>query len=167
MSIAFAHIKDCIWNILKTIPDPEIPVINIVELGVVRDVDVSKNGVVITITPTYMGCPAMTFFENEIKTNLETLGYKNVKIKKIYTPAWTTDWISDEAKQKLKEYGIAPPVGKSGLKSELFQSNSTSVNCPYCSDSKTRLINEFGSTACKALYHCDSCNQPFEYFKCH
>lgn len=149
---------------LGTIPDPEIPVISIKELGMLRDV-VYKNGeYVVTITPTYTACPAMGLIEDQIKEKLSSFGISNVKINLAYSPAWTTDWMSEEAKQKLKKYGIAPPQHSSC--SKVFASVEK-LHCPHCNSSDTSIISRFSSTACKALYRCNVCKEPFEYFKCH
>lgn len=153
-----------IVNILGSIPDPEIPVISIKELGMLRDV-VYKNGeYIVTITPTYTACPAMGLIENQIKEKLSGFGISNVKINLTYSPAWTTDWMSEEAKQKLKKYGIAPPQHSSC--SKVF-SSVEKLHCPHCNSSDTSIISRFSSTACKALYRCNVCKEPFEYFKCH
>ena len=141
-----------IWELLDTIPDPEIPVISLVELGVIRDVIFSKNSYIICITPTYSGCPAFNVFQDDIKRCFQENNIKKFELKTIYAPAWTTDWMTQSAKRKLKEYGIAPPGSK--------------VICPQCNSKKTELISEFGATACKALYKCSDCMEPFEFFKC-
>ena len=155
-----------IWDLLGTIPDPEVPVISIVELGVVRNVEVEEEGVVITMTPTYNGCPAMKMMEDDIRTALAGEGIQQVKIKMVFKPAWTTNWLSEASKQKLEAYGIAPPT--ENTKSHLpFAGKASVVNCPFCKSGQTKLTSQFGSTACKALYYCDSCHQPFEHFKCH
>jgi len=158
--------KEQVWEFLSEIPDPEIPVITIVELGVLRKVEIFSNKVVITITPTYTGCPAMKMFEDDIIKELNSKGIDNVGIKMIYSPAWTTDWMSVEAKNKLQEYGIAPPVDGSADKGVLFENGPKIVICPRCKSEKTTLKSQFGSTACKALYACDDCLEPFDYFKC-
>lgn len=141
-----------IWELLNTVPDPEIPVISVVELGVIRDVVFNNNRYIISITPTYSGCPAVKTFTDDIKACLIKNGIANFELKKVYSPAWTTDWMSDQTKEKLKKYGIAPP--------------SNTVICPQCDSNKTTLISDFGATACKALYKCDDCLEPFEFFKC-
>ena len=141
-----------IWELLNTVPDPEIPVISIVELGVVRDVKFSDKSYTILITPTYSGCPAVKTFTDDIKISLKEKGIRNFKIKLVYSPAWTTDWMTDKTKQKLKRYGIAPPSSK--------------VVCPQCNTNRVELISEFGATACKAMYKCSDCLEPFEFFKC-
>lgn len=166
MSLSYNHIKSEIKGHLSEICDPEIPVLNIQELGVLRDVDVTDGGVKVTITPTYSGCPAMEFFETEIHSKLNSLGYKQVEIDVKYAPAWTTDWMSDAAKEKLKAYGIAPPEKKCSTKMKLFQDELQEVHCPRCSGVETTLTSQFGSTACKALYYCNACQEPFEHFKC-
>ena len=141
-----------IWELLNTVPDPEIPIISIVELGVVRDITFSDKSYKISITPTYSGCPAVKTFTDDIKICLEKNGIRNFKLKLVYSPAWTTDWMTDKTKDKLKKYGIAPP--------------SNTVICPQCESKETELISEFGATACKALYKCSHCLEPFEFFKC-
>jgi ring-1,2-phenylacetyl-CoA epoxidase subunit PaaD len=152
-----------VWAVLETIPDPEIPVLQIVDLGMVRNVKISDDGIPeITITSTYTGCPAMDFIAAEIKLQLTAAGFSNPKIINSVSPAWTTDWMSEHGKRKLKEYGIAPPQNRSdrpGL--------TRNVICPQCNSNNTKVISEFGSTACKALYQCNDCKEPFDYFKCH
>lgn len=152
-----------IRSVLETIPDPEIPVLSIVDLGIVRNVTFSETGIPeITITATYTGCPAMDFIATSIRMELAASGFPKVKIVNSISPAWTTDWISEEGKRKLKEYGIAPPQTLSdrpGL--------TNVIPCPQCNSLNTKVISEFGSTACKALYQCNDCKEPFDYFKCH
>ncbi|GAB4254555.1 MAG: phenylacetate-CoA oxygenase subunit PaaJ [Vicingaceae bacterium] len=158
--------KEYIWELLSKIPDPEIPVITITDLGVVRAVDIEKDKINISITPTYTGCPAMKLFEEEIIETLNKHGIENVSIKMVFAPAWTTDWLSEEAKEKLRKYGIAPPVDGTQDKGILFEAGPKTVNCPKCNSTNTTLKSQFGSTACKALYVCNNCKEPFEYFKC-
>ena len=141
-----------IWELLNTVPDPEIPVISVVELGVIRDVIFFQNSYVISISPTYSGCPAVKAFQDDIKICLKENDIENFELKMVYSPAWTTDWMTEATKEKLKKYGIAPP--------------SETVICPQCDSEKTELISEFGSTACKSLYKCKDCLEPFEHFKC-
>jgi len=141
-----------IWELLNTVPDPEIPVISVVELGVIRDVIFSDNSYVISITPTYSGCPAIKAFRDDIKICLKENDIENFELKVVYSPTWTTNWMTEATKEKLNKYGIAPP--------------SDTVICPQCDSGKTELISEFGATACKALYKCVDCLEPFEYFKC-
>lgn len=158
------HLQE-IENILKNIPDPEIPVINIVEMGIVRDVEFIDNELVVKITPTYSGCPAMKAIEDDIVSELKSNGIENISVQKIFTPAWSTDLLTDEAKRKLKEYGIAPPEGKA--ENEFYRDLITKpIECPYCNSRETKLTSQFGSTACKSLHYCNSCQQPFEHFKC-
>ena len=149
---------------LSVIPDPEIPVVNIAEMGMLRDVLITDAGYEIIITPTYSGCPAMGLIEQDIKMTLEASGVFPVTVKLVQEPAWTTDWMSDAAKVKLKNYGIAPPL-HSSCSQDVFSQNS--INCPRCQSADTVLVSRFGSTACKSLYKCNNCEEPFEYFKCH
>lgn len=140
-----------IWELLKTIPDPEIPAVSIVDLGIVRNVEFDDNQFNITITPTYSGCPAFSFMKEEIIRHLETEGITNYQIDTALAPPWTTDWMSDEVKSKLKKAGIAPP--------------SREVACPQCDSQNVQVISEFGSTACKSLYKCIECIEIFHHFK--
>ncbi len=153
-----------IWQWLEEVSDPEIPVLTIVDLGVVRSVKIEKNIVNITITPTYSGCPAMQVIEEDILSLLKTKGLTDVNIQLVLSPAWTTDWISENGKVKLKEYGIAPPVDEVD-KSVLF-ADPPVIECPQCHSKNTRMVSQFGSTACKAQYQCNDCLEPFDYFKC-
>lgn len=150
-----------IWNILHTVLDPEVPVLSVVDLGIVRDVAVVENIYCITITPTYTGCPATEVIAINIRLALVENGVTNFKIITAIAPAWTTDWITQNGKQKLQEFGIAPPKGKAG---EII---TEGVECPQCHSTQTIIISEFGSTACKALFKCMACKEPFDYFKCH
>jgi|TARA_B100000405_G_C16676921_1_gene407876 ring-1,2-phenylacetyl-CoA epoxidase subunit PaaD len=143
---------DKIWNILGSVPDPEIPVISVVELGVIRNVEYIENEYIISVTPTYSGCPAVKTFQDDIKTQLKKNDIDNFKIDIVYKPAWTTDWMTKETKQKLKKYGIAPP--------------EKIIECPQCNSKKIELISEFGATACKSMHKCTECLEPFEHFKC-
>lgn len=157
--------EEQIWKLLNEIPDPEIPVISIVELGVVRGIKIEEDEAFITITPTYTGCPAMKRMEDDIRKTLLQSGFNSVEIEMVYKPAWTTDWINDVAREKLRKYGIAPPVENTQDKSFL-SNNPKQVPCPRCKSNKTKVISQFGSTACKALYQCEECKEPFDYFKC-
>jgi ring-1,2-phenylacetyl-CoA epoxidase subunit PaaD len=150
--------KKYIHDLLSGIPDPEIPVITIDELGILRNIEIIGNGCEVTITPTYTGCPAMQMIEDEIKNILRAKGIE-VKIKTTYSPAWTTDWLTPEAKLKLKQYGISPPL--SSLDTVPF------IQCPNCNSFNTEVISDFASTACKGLYRCNDCKEPFDYFKRH
>ena len=153
MRVSKTHIVD----LLASVSDPEIPVISIADLGILRDVVLHDEVVEIVITPTYSGCPAMFEIEKDIHNVLKTEGIENFKISTVLSPAWTTDWMSEEGKQKLEAYGIAPPNPTSGAPSA----------CPNCQSTHTILVSEFGSTACKSLYKCEDCLEPFDYFKCH
>jgi ring-1,2-phenylacetyl-CoA epoxidase subunit PaaD len=159
------HTKDSIFSVLSEIPDPEIPVISIVELGVIRDVIISGNDIEVIITPTYSGCPAMKQMEDDVRKKMQEQGFENIKITTVYNPAWTTDWLSDEAKLKLQKYGIAPPEESTTDKSFLT-GKPKHVTCPRCKSKNTAMISQFGSTACKALYKCNECLEVFDYFKC-
>lgn len=156
---------DKIKSLLETLPDPEIPVISIVELGIVKDVIVEGKKAKIKITPTYSGCPAMKQIEDDIKSLLQEKGYETT-IEMVYSPAWTTDWISDFAKEKLRKYGIAPPEHSTIDKRVLMGLQKREVACPQCKSTNTEMISQFGSTACKSLYKCLDCKEPFDYFKC-
>ncbi len=158
--------KERIYTILEKVQDPEVPVLSIVDLGVVRDVLLKEDALEIVITPTYTGCPAMDMIEVGIKATLQDHGFEKVKITTILSPAWTTDWLSEEGKEKLRAYGIAPPQGAAKSKRALF-SEESGIICPQCSSTKTDMISQFGSTACKAQYKCLDCEEPFDYFKCH
>ena len=148
-----------IWSLLDTIPDPEVPVLSVIDLGIVREVTISGEEIVITITPTYSGCPAVDMISMNIRMALLEQGYKNVQIHTVLSPAWTTDWMTEKGKEKLKEYGIAPPHAQ--------QEATETIRCPQCGSHHTKLISQFGSTSCKALYQCMDCQEPFDYFKCH
>jgi ring-1,2-phenylacetyl-CoA epoxidase subunit PaaD len=152
------------WSAAAQVVDPEIPVLTIADLGVLRDVVVSDGHVEVSITPTYSGCPAMNMIALEIEMALEREGIRQPKIRTVLSPAWTTDWMSDDGRRKLREYGIAPPQTASGRRA-LF--GEQRVVCPQCGSSATELLSEFGSTSCKALWRCKSCREPFDYFKCH
>lgn len=152
-------------DLLSQIPDPEIPVISITEMGIVRNIETAGEKIIVTITPTYTGCPAMSHFENDIQKVLKINGFEDIEVKTVYHPAWTTDWMSEATKDKLLNYGIAPPV-KSGCNKDDFFAPAPVVACPICASTNTMLKSQFGSTACKALYACNDCLEPFEYFKC-
>jgi ring-1,2-phenylacetyl-CoA epoxidase subunit PaaD len=159
--------KNKILSILQDVCDPEIPVLTVLDLGIVRDVKFKGEQIEVIITPTYTGCPAMDMISMNIKTALTEQGYKDVKITTILSPAWTTDWMSEEGKQKLMAYGIAPPNPKQHVCEPKLFAKQEAVRCPRCNSSLTSCISQFGSTACKALYQCNDCREPFDYFKCH
>ncbi len=158
------HTKEEIFALLQEIKDPEIPVFSIQDIGMLRDVHITNNGYEVILTPTYTGCPAMGIIEADIKALLETKGISPVKVSIIYSPAWTTDWMTEEAKAKMQRYGIAPPEHSSCGNIATAEMH---VACPICGSKHTELISRFGSTACKSLYKCEDCKEPFEYFKCH
>ena len=153
-----------IWKWLSEIPDPDIPVISITDLGLVKDVLMQNDEVVVMVTPSYSGCPAMQLFSDEIISKLKLNGIEKARVKTVYSPAWSSDMISEEARQKMKAHGIAPPEKTNEHLHQRFL--KTSVNCPWCNGDRTVKKSQFGSTPCKALWYCNSCNQPFEYFKC-
>ena len=158
--------KEHILSLLSEIPDPEIPVISIIDLGVIRDIDIiDDSSITLKITPTYSGCPAMKQIEDDVRKKLTENGFTAITINTIFSPPWTTDWIPAEAKEKLRKYGIAPPEQSTEDKNWLTGKHST-VQCPRCKSKNTKLISQFGSTACKALYQCQDCLEPFDYFKC-
>lgn len=149
-----------IWNYLEEVFDPEVPVLSVVDLGIIRSIQLNNGDFKVVITPTYSGCPAMNTIETDIRTKLTEKGVTHFTVNTVLAPAWTTEWMSEEGRRKLKEYGIAPP----------FLSNDgtgSPQECPNCGSKETELKSEFGSTACKALYVCDTCKEPFDYFKCH
>lgn len=159
--------KATLYTYLEEIKDPEVPVLSIIDLGIVRDVIIHDDEAEVVITPTYSGCPAMDVISMNIRMLLSSLGFKKQKVTQVLSPAWTTDWMSEEGKRKLKSYGIAPPnPSQQVCNSKLFAADEA-VQCPHCNSYHTHRISEFGSTACKSLYQCDDCQEPFDYFKCH
>jgi ring-1,2-phenylacetyl-CoA epoxidase subunit PaaD len=156
--------KEQIYNWLEEVSDPEIPVLSVIDLGVVRDAQLINGDWLITITPTYSGCPAMKTMEEDILSKLKEKGIDSAKVELVLAPAWSTDWLSENGRIKLREYGIAPPEHEVD-KSVLF-AEPTVVPCPKCSSRNTRMVSQFGSTACKALYQCNDCQEPYDYFKC-
>ena len=159
--------KEKILSILETVTDPEVPVLSITDLGIVRDIHIDDNKIKITITPTYTGCPAMDVINMNIRMALLENGFSDFEIKTVLSPAWTTDWMSEAGKQKLKAYGIAPPNIKQLVCTPGLFQEEEAVQCPHCNSYNTQIISRFGSTACKALYKCNDCQEPFDYFKCH
>ncbi|MCX7736889.1 MAG: phenylacetate-CoA oxygenase subunit PaaJ [Candidatus Kapabacteria bacterium] len=160
-------IKKIVLDTLSQISDPEIPVVNIIEMGMIRDIKIEEGEIKVLLTPTYSGCPAMRQIEDDILFSLGKKGFSDVTIETVLSPAWTTDWLSEGTKEKLKKYGIAPPVKNSSDNIFNIISTTQTVNCPFCDSSNTDLKSFFGSTACKSLYYCNNCQQPFEHFKCH
>lgn len=159
--------RDEYWKAVSDVLDPEVPVLSVVDLGIVRDIREEDDTVVVDVTPTYSGCPAMRVIEQDIVDALLRAGANAVRVNTVYAPAWTTDWIREDARERLRAYGIAPPSGSSAVATELvtLQRRSPRVACPRCGSHRTELKSEFGSTACKALYVCGSCGEPFDYFK--
>lgn len=165
--VARAHpSRDDVLATLDTVMDPEVPVLSVRELGIVRDVEIDDDGVVmVTVTPTYSGCPAIRVIEDDIVAAIRASGVAEVQVRTTYAPAWTTDWIAPEAKAKLKAYGIAPPARtETGDLVQLLRARPA-VQCPYCDSYETELRSQFGSTACKSVCWCRACRQPFEEFK--
>src|SRR6478752_6919601 len=152
------------WEAASTVVDPEIPVLTIADLGVLREVEVRDGRVEVAITPTYSGCPAMNMIVLEIELAMERAGIGRPAVRTVLSPAWTTDWMSEDGRNKLREYGIAPPQASSSRRA-LF--GEQQVACPQCGSDNTELLSEFGSTSCKALWRCKACREPFDYFKCH
>ena len=160
---------DELWAVLRTVLDPEVPVLSVVELGIVRDVAVGDDGVTVTVTPTYSGCPAVQVIERDILQALADHGVPDARVRTVFSPPWTSDWIPAEARAKLKAYGIAPPGpapadADDGPLVQLLRRRESPA-CPFCDSARTELRSEFGSTACKSIAYCESCRQPFEVFK--
>lgn len=164
MTEQLPHIDPILFEILDTVSDPEIPVLSIMEMGVVRSAKTINDIVEVQITPTYSGCPAMDVIGDDIKAAFKKEGYK-AKVELILSPAWTTDWITPKGRTALEKYGIASPLSESADKEALL-GNKKLVKCPQCGSLNTKLVSQFGSTACKALFKCDDCLEPFDYFKC-
>jgi ring-1,2-phenylacetyl-CoA epoxidase subunit PaaD len=157
--------REELFAILDEVKDPEVPVLSVVELGIVRDAESTDSGVVVTVTPTYSGCPAMRVIEQDISQALLDAGVTGVEVRTSYTPAWTTDWIPAPAREKLRAYGIAPPGAADHGAPVAIGRRRPAVRCPFCGSTDTQLRSEFGSTACKAIHVCRGCSQPFEEFK--
>ena len=171
--IGKAEAEQNIWTLLETVCDPEVPVLSITDLGIVRNVQLYFSaeaeiiGGEITITPTYSGCPAMDAISMDIRMKLIEHGFKNIKVNSVLSPAWTTDWMTEAGKKKLKAYGIAPPNSTKAICHTKLFAEEEAIQCPLCDAFQTKLISHFGSTPCKALYQCQHCLEPFDYFKCH
>jgi ring-1,2-phenylacetyl-CoA epoxidase subunit PaaD len=159
--------KQKINSILASVSDPEIPVLSIMDMGIVREIKINEEEIEVLITPTYTGCPAMDMIAMQIRLALLENGYRNIKVTSVLAPSWTTDWMTESGKQKLKAYGIAPPNPKQQVCDQQLFAAAEAVQCPHCDSYLTHRISEFGSTACKALYQCKDCKEPFDYFKCH
>jgi ring-1,2-phenylacetyl-CoA epoxidase subunit PaaD len=159
--------QQSVWDWLKDVRDPEVPVLSILDLGIVRDVRIADDGALtVVITPTYSGCPAMDVIGMNIRMAMAGRGFSAVNIEMQLSPAWTTDWMSEEGRVKLRAYGIAPPVRLAATELGLFDDEVT-VPCPRCGSEHTKLVSQYGSTACKSMYQCNNCHEPFEHFKCH
>jgi len=159
------RIKQKAWETAASVPDPEIPAVTVADLGILRSIAVDKEGhVTAKLTPTYSGCPATQMIEEQVLQALIDAGFADARIETVLSPPWTTDWLTDEGREKLRAYGIAPPVNGSNAKRALF--GEVSVACPHCGAGDTERVSEFGSTPCKALYRCKACREPFDYFKC-
>jgi len=156
--------EESIYALLENVKDPEVPVISVRELGVLRDVKVEDGKVLVTITPTYTGCPAMDVMREDILAELHKAGITNVEVKQVLAQAWTTDWITEEGKAKLLAYGIAPPEKTADIRA--LKGGTPVVECPQCGSKDTVMVSLFGSTACKALWKCNACLEPFDQFKC-
>jgi len=154
-------------RLLESVCDPEIPVLTVIDLGILRDIRISDDGTIeVIITPTYSGCPAMNAIEVNIRAALQEGGFERVKVTTVLQPAWTTAWLSEEGRRKLAAFGIAPPAEPS-LDKKALLGERNAVECPHCGSSNTEMISQFGSTSCKALFRCLDCREPFDYFKCH
>jgi|SRR5215471_4217841 len=158
--------KQKIFQILETVYDPEIPVLSVIDLGIIRNIEFNGSAIV-TITPTYTGCPALDVIRTNIRLALLENGFEKVEIKNVLSPAWTTEWMSEQGKGKLKTYGIAPPQPVPIVCTPDSFQDEEAIQCPHCNSYHTKLVSRFGSTACKALYVCEDCKEPFDYFKCH
>ena len=150
------------WDVAASVLDPEVPVLTIADLGILRGVDETEDGVVVTITPTYSGCPAMDAIRDDVLSALRSNGFPDAKVRLVLSPAWTTDWMSEAGRRKLVDYGIAPPTGRRPAGPVPL---TLAVRCPRCGSTDTRELSRFGSTACKALWRCRSCAEPFDHFK--
>jgi ring-1,2-phenylacetyl-CoA epoxidase subunit PaaD len=157
-------IERAVWRLLNEVPDPEIPVLTVVDLGIIRHVHADEESVTVGVSPTYTGCPATEVIQGSIREKLTAAGHANVRIETVLSPAWTSDWLSQDGRRKLREYGIAPPAHAVSNPRHLFR--EPGIACPRCASTRTERLSEFASTPCKALYRCTACLEPFEYFKC-
>ncbi len=157
---------DTVWQWLADVPDPEIPVISVIDLGIVRELEWDDATLVVTVTPTYTGCPATRVINDDIRTHLTACGIDSIRFERRLSPAWTTDWLTEEGRDKLKEYGIAPPSKTPSTLANGFITVAAAVSCPRCQSFNTEMVSQFGSTPCKSSYRCLDCLEPFDYFKC-
>ncbi len=161
-----------VWRWLDEVPDPEIPVISLTDLGIIRDVAWDGDTLVVAVTPTYSGCPATTVINLDIETALRSHGIEKLRLERRLSPPWTTDWISEAGREKLRAYGIAPPIdgtaadGRLMARASRLAGSNLAVACPRCGSTRTEKVSQFGSTPCKANYRCSDCLEPFDYFKC-
>lgn len=163
--VATSPVEQEVWRLLAEVPDPEIPILNVIELGVVRYVrDEHERGIAVGVSPTYTGCPATEVIQASIKSHLHEAGFAAVRVDSVLSPPWSSDWLTDSAREKLREYGIAPPEESVDTPRRLF--GEPTVHCPRCASAQSERVSEFASTPCKASYKCKSCLEPFEYFKC-
>ncbi len=165
--VAVAPAVERAWEAVRSVLDPEVPVLSVVDLGIVRDIVLEGDAVTVRVTPTYSGCPALRVIEDDIVAALHAAGFADARVETVYQPAWTTDWISVEGRNRLREYGIAPPGPRGPDSSELVPLHRAvpTLECPFCASRRTERKSEFGSTACKSLWFCNACRQPFEEFK--
>jgi ring-1,2-phenylacetyl-CoA epoxidase subunit PaaD len=159
--------REAYWIAVGDVLDPEVPVLSVIGLGIVRDIREEGDAVIVDVTPTYSGCPAMKVIEDDITSALHNAGATNVRVNTVFQPAWTTDWISEDARERLRAYGIAPPTGAARAADGLvvLQRRPEAIACPHCGSRRTELRSEFGSTACKAIWYCTACLEPFEEMK--
>jgi ring-1,2-phenylacetyl-CoA epoxidase subunit PaaD len=160
----FEELPDAIVATLESVKDPEIPVLNVIDLGVIRDVEVNGKDITIKLTPTYSGCPAMDVIGDDLERAFEKEGY-STNVQLVMSPPWTTDWITDRGRKALEKYGVAAPLEESADKAALLDGEKV-VKCTNCGSKDTKLVSQFGSTACKAMFQCNDCQEPFDYFKC-
>jgi ring-1,2-phenylacetyl-CoA epoxidase subunit PaaD len=159
-------LRDRAWRAAAAVNDPEIPVLTIADLGILRSVELNQDGRVdVAITPTYFGCPAMNMIALDIEVALARAGFTDARVRLVLSPPWTTDWMTEDGRRKLREYGIAPPPPPGSGRAALF--GNAQVACPRCGSAETERLSEFGSTACKSLWRCLACREPFDHFKCH
>ncbi|MEO3385467.1 1,2-phenylacetyl-CoA epoxidase subunit PaaD [Mesorhizobium sp. CAU 1741] len=163
IAVESAEMARAAWAAAASVPDPEVPCVTVADLGILRAVEIEDGVAVARVTPTYSGCPAVLAIELAVEAALRDAGFE-ARVERVFSPAWTTEWITAEGRSKLREYGIAPPARASNSIRALF--GETQVDCPRCGSSETERVSEFGSTACKALYRCATCREPFDYFKC-
>lgn len=159
--------RETYWEAVGRVLDPEVPVLSVIDLGIVRDIREERDTVIVDLTPTYSGCPAMRVIEHDIREALGEAGAQTVVVNTVFQPAWTTDWISPDARERLRAYGIAPPSAAAAAVTELIplRRREETIACPRCNSWNTERRSEFGSTACKAIYYCQACGEPFEYLK--